>query len=194
VDETGALDDVVVDDVATFRLERMSDDHVWGAVYHRDGSRTDFNLHGDGLSFTHEPEVGAPPRPATAPDFTRAFIERLSHFDWLSAPEVVLEPDGDIGFDWCAAKGITISAHISATGRAGWASLINGQTTHGSFQWPDWPDALTEALRAYEDAADAALRARPVPAITVQEVGHAHPAGESPAPLPSSVPEGADHE
>jgi hypothetical protein len=64
LDQRGLLDDVVVEDVVMFRMERMSDDHVWGAVYHRDGSRTDFNLHGEGLSFTHEPEVGAPPRPA----------------------------------------------------------------------------------------------------------------------------------
>ena len=45
VDETGALDDVVVDNPATFRMERMGDDHVWGAVYHRDGTRTTFDIH-----------------------------------------------------------------------------------------------------------------------------------------------------
>ena len=47
LDKDGALDDVVVDDVKTFRLERMGHDHVWGAVYRRDGSRTTFDIVGD---------------------------------------------------------------------------------------------------------------------------------------------------
>jgi hypothetical protein len=59
LDDRGCLDDVVVDSPETFRLERMSDDHVWGAVYHRDGSRTVFNLYGERLSLTHEHELAA---------------------------------------------------------------------------------------------------------------------------------------
>lgn len=60
LDDQGCLDDVVVDDVETFRLERMSDDHIWGAVYRRDGSRTDFNIFGDRVSLTHEHETRSP--------------------------------------------------------------------------------------------------------------------------------------
>lgn len=59
LDEVGALDDVVVDAPEMIRLERMGHDHVWGAVYHRDGSRTVFNVWGDRgarVSLTHEHE------------------------------------------------------------------------------------------------------------------------------------------
>jgi hypothetical protein len=56
LDDQGCLDDVVVDDVVTFCLERMNDDHIWGSVYHRDGSQTHFNFFGERLSLTHEHE------------------------------------------------------------------------------------------------------------------------------------------
>ncbi len=64
LDDDGALDDVVVDDVVTFRLERMNHDHIWGCVYHRDGSRTAFDICGDRaakVSLTHEHERLAEP-------------------------------------------------------------------------------------------------------------------------------------
>ena len=48
---------MAVDDVETFQLERMGEDHVWGAVYHRDGSRTTFDIHGDRLSLHYEHEL-----------------------------------------------------------------------------------------------------------------------------------------
>lgn len=35
-DDKGNLDDVVVEDVKTFRLEQMTDGHIWMACY-RDG-------------------------------------------------------------------------------------------------------------------------------------------------------------
>lgn len=54
LDDAGALDDVVVDDVLTFRLERMGVGHIWGCVYHRDGRRTVFNIYGDRVSMSHE--------------------------------------------------------------------------------------------------------------------------------------------
>lgn len=81
LDDTGALDDVVVDDVATFRLERMSEDHVWGAVYRRDGSRTSFDLHGERLSlnFEHDIPAGAqPPADSPPPRLTRYTIAAVS--------------------------------------------------------------------------------------------------------------------
>ena len=61
LDDEGCLDDVVVESPETFRLERMGEGHVWGAVYHRDGSRTVFNLFacGERLSLTHEHEPAA---------------------------------------------------------------------------------------------------------------------------------------
>lgn len=79
-------------------------------------------------------------------NYTYEFIAKLAKFDWLSAPEVSLESDGDVGFDWLTRRG-TVSAHIRENGRAGYAALVNGCGSYGSFQWPDWPEALTEALR-----------------------------------------------
>lgn len=38
------LDDVVVKDVAMFRMERMDDDCVWLCCYLADGQRIDFDL------------------------------------------------------------------------------------------------------------------------------------------------------
>jgi hypothetical protein len=42
-DELG-LDDVVVKDVAMFRMERMDDDYVWFACYLTDGQEIVFDL------------------------------------------------------------------------------------------------------------------------------------------------------
>jgi hypothetical protein len=42
------LDDVVVKDVAMFRMERMDDDHVWLACYLTDGQDIVFDLWREG--------------------------------------------------------------------------------------------------------------------------------------------------
>jgi hypothetical protein len=90
---------------------------------------------------------------ATAPDFVRAFLEKLHTFDWLEAPQACIEQDGDVGFDWSTSPQAMVSAHISATGRAGWAALIGDYKSRGTFQWPDWPDELTTALEKVMQAA-----------------------------------------
>lgn len=88
-----------------------------------------------------------PAQPPT--DYTRLFLGTLRDYDWLEAPEVTLEQDDDVGFDWFRADGGTVSAHISATGRAGWAALIGSYKSTGCFQWPEWPSELETALRTF---------------------------------------------
>lgn len=44
LDEDGLLDDVTAENVTTFRLEFMDDDHVWIALSFADGSRRVINL------------------------------------------------------------------------------------------------------------------------------------------------------
>lgn len=86
------------------------------------------------------------PASSPAPDFTRLFLTTLKSFDWLEAPEVILEEDGDIGFDWNVGKAC-ISAHLSANGRGGFAALVGEYRATGTFQLPEWPDELTHALK-----------------------------------------------
>jgi hypothetical protein len=64
LDDDGKLDDVVVHDVDTFRLERMSDNSWWACVYLRDGSRVHFG-------------IGA----------KRAMVEATHWFDRIEAPK-----------------------------------------------------------------------------------------------------------
>lgn len=45
--DSRGLDDVVVKDVAMFRMERMGGSYVWLACYLRDGQEIVFDLHAD---------------------------------------------------------------------------------------------------------------------------------------------------
>ncbi len=47
-DDRGLLDDVVVPDVATFRLERMNDRGWWIGLYRRDGTLIHIDVFGEG--------------------------------------------------------------------------------------------------------------------------------------------------
>ncbi len=72
-DDKGELDDVVVDDVACFRMERMTHDHIWGAVHRNDGSRTTFDIHGNRgakVSLRHEEDPAAAPPEQEKPRFS----------------------------------------------------------------------------------------------------------------------------
>jgi hypothetical protein len=63
------LDDVVVEDVAMFRMERMDTDHVWFACYLADGQDIHFDLWVEGKTIKYKareplPRVAYEPRPA----------------------------------------------------------------------------------------------------------------------------------
>jgi hypothetical protein len=48
------LDDIVVKDVAMFRMERMDEDHVWLACYLTDGQEIVFSLWCEGETIMYE--------------------------------------------------------------------------------------------------------------------------------------------
>jgi len=58
LDERGHLDDVAVSEPKMFRMERMSDNLIWGAIEHQDGSRTTFHVctKRAQIAWTHEHE------------------------------------------------------------------------------------------------------------------------------------------
>jgi hypothetical protein len=54
------LDDVVVKDVAMFRMERMDDDYVWLACYLADGQEIVFDLWREGKTIKYKARVPLP--------------------------------------------------------------------------------------------------------------------------------------
>lgn len=68
----------------------------------------------------------------------------------LFAPEVVLEEDGDICFDWQEASDCVLSISLSAGGRVGWSALIKDYKSSGHGFLPELPDGLKEAIRKYD--------------------------------------------
>ncbi len=67
----------------------------------------------------------------------------------VESPVVLLEDDGDIGFDWGVGDR-TVSAHISTSGRGGWAALVGSYKSHGKFIVRDGlPAEFLYALRMW---------------------------------------------
>ncbi len=78
----------------------------------------------------------------------RSLLTKI-HTD-MECPEVRLEEDGDIGFDWDHSRDCTISAHVNDDGRVGWAALIGEYRTHGRFNLPqDCPAEFVDAMQRY---------------------------------------------
>lgn len=52
---------------------------------------------------------------------------------WLPAPEIVPEPDGDIGFEWNCGKNRMLVASVDGTNRITYAGLLGkGNKAHGT--------------------------------------------------------------
>lgn len=52
---------------------------------------------------------------------------------WIPAPEIVPEPDGDIGFEWNRGKDWVFVASVNGTNRITYAGLFGiGNKTHGT--------------------------------------------------------------
>jgi len=52
---------------------------------------------------------------------------------WLPMPEIVPEPNGDIGFEWNFGKNRTLVASVDGTNRITYASLLGtGNKSHGT--------------------------------------------------------------
>jgi hypothetical protein len=66
----------------------------------------------------------------------------------LSEPDVSVDPDGEISFDWSLGPGRALTASIGATGRISFAALIGASRLHGSYYLLDaLPEPLAFALR-----------------------------------------------
>jgi len=52
---------------------------------------------------------------------------------WLPAPEIVPEPDGDIGFEWSFGNNRVLAASVDGTNRITYAGLLGtGNKAHGT--------------------------------------------------------------
>jgi hypothetical protein len=78
----------------------------------------------------------------------RVFLQKLPR--WMSAPEAMIEDDGETGFDWNEAHNCVLSASVRADGRVSWAALVDDFKGHGTFTLPDWPDDWIDALQRYD--------------------------------------------
>lgn len=78
-------------------------------------------------------------------DFIRKFLVRANEFRDIPSPEVRIEEDGDICFDWLEG-GCDLSASVSETGRVAWSAIIKDYRNHGVFQLPEWSDEFDKAL------------------------------------------------
>lgn len=74
---------------------------------------------------------GARPIPQATYDEAVRFLNAFP--SWLPAPEVVPEPNGDIGFEWNFGKNRVFSASVSGTNRITYAGLLGtGNKAHGT--------------------------------------------------------------
>lgn len=67
----------------------------------------------------------------------------------LPSPNVGLDPDGEVSFDWLAGKGRIFSVSVGEGGRLSYAGMFGpGKTAHGSEPFDDAiPDAVIECIR-----------------------------------------------
>lgn len=111
----------------------------------------------------------------------------LSKLPDLSAPEILLEEDGDLCCDW---DGLTVS--VSDAGRVGWAALFGDHKSSGHFMLPDWPEWWTEILGFYQQHEDRKIReglasSPPPPSETEEEEAVSRVDGECDVPPTGST-------
>lgn len=59
------------------------------------------------------------------------FINALP--SWLPLPEIVPEPDGDIGFEWCYGKNKMFAVSVEGKGQLNYAGILGlGNKAHGT--------------------------------------------------------------
>jgi hypothetical protein len=96
--------------------------------------------------------TGSPLRPGAQEPYSEAhglvrnLLARLPYPDRLPAPTVLIEQDGDLGFDWDEGREATVSASLSTYGIVSWAALVGDWKAHGRFQLPGWSAEFDDAL------------------------------------------------
>lgn len=67
----------------------------------------------------------------------------------VSRPEISIDPDGEVAFDWGNEDGI-VSVSVGPTGRLVYAAELGGRPTSGTEQLPgEMPAALRASLAAF---------------------------------------------
>lgn len=73
-----------------------------------------------------------------------AFAKRIAHFlVAFPAPEVSIDPDGEVAFDWRANPRCSMSLSIGPAGTLRYASIMMGSENYGT---EPWRDGLPEAV------------------------------------------------
>lgn len=101
--------------------------------------------------------VSTRPTAIDAHGLVRNLLSRLPYPDRLPCPEVLIEDDGDLCFDWDARRDATVSASLTADGWVRWAALVGDWKAHGTFQLPSWSDEFNEALTRLGEALDSSV-------------------------------------
>ena len=76
------------------------------------------------------------------------FLKQLSD---IETPEICLEEDGELGFDWFNASNCTITASLNVSGRVSWAALLPNEKGYGHFTLPEWPQDFQHMLDVYRE-------------------------------------------
>ena len=74
---------------------------------------------------------------------------KLAERSNLSAPEVALEEDGELGLDWEGGARHALTLSLRRDGRVSYAALLGEEAMHGHFQWPDWPEDFQRLLQRF---------------------------------------------
>ena len=91
-------------------------------------------------------EARGGPVAMTQAEAVMAFLRGIDARD-LPSPEVCLEADGAVGFDWWSVSGGMMSASVTSAGVVPWAFTVGETKGHGRFDVDDvWPDAFLGAF------------------------------------------------
>ena len=67
---------------------------------------------------------------------------------WVPAPEITLESDGQIGFDWHLERDRMLSLNVGATGLLGYAAVIGLESSYGRIPFAEsLPERVQTLLR-----------------------------------------------
>ncbi|MBI2923281.1 MAG: hypothetical protein HYY18_19670 [Planctomycetes bacterium] len=66
----------------------------------------------------------------------------------VPAPEISIDPDGELAFDWQASADTVFSVSVGGNGRLSYAGKFGANKTHGTEQLtPELPDPIRSGLR-----------------------------------------------
>lgn len=72
----------------------------------------------------------------------------------LFAPEVTVDEDGNIEFDWMYQRGVVLTISLGVDGKYAWAAMINGWVDSGTGILPAITTKLREAIERFEAACE----------------------------------------